>query len=71
MQVEPYGASFSTTGDNIKYLNLSFNKPCLGIASKIWIRFNVQIDNEYMDSDTEPFIDGWYGPWDPYIFSIN
>jgi hypothetical protein len=71
MQVKPYGASFSTTGDNIKYLNLSFNRPCLGIASKIWIRFNVQIDNEYMDSDTEPFIDGWYGPWDPYLFSIN
>lgn len=71
MQVQPYGASFSTTGDKIKYLNLAFNKPCLGIASKIWIRFNVQIDNEYTDSDTEPFIDGWYGPWDPYLFSIN
>jgi len=71
MQVQPYGASFSTIGNKIKYLSLAFNKPCLGIASKIWIRFNVQIDNEYMDSDTEPFIDGWYGPWDPYLFSIN
>jgi hypothetical protein len=71
LELQPIGTSFETTGNNIKYLSLSFNKPCLGIASKIWIRFNVKIDNEYMDSDTEPFIDGWYGPWDPYLFSIN
>ncbi len=72
MQVTPYGDNWSVnTQDKIKYLSLVVDRGCLGIASKIWVRFNIKIDNEYSDSDTEPFVDGWYGPWQPTIFDLQ
>ncbi len=72
LRVTPYGLDNSIDVNSpIKYLNLAFNKGCLGIASKIWIRFKVTVNDEYLDTDIEPHTDGWYGPWAPNLFDLN
>lgn len=72
LRVTPYGPNNSIdTNSPVKYLNLALNKGCIGVASKIWIRFKVTVNDEYLDTDTEPHIDGWYGPWAPYLFDLN
>jgi len=72
MRVTPYGNNWSVnTQDKVKYLSLDINRGCLGIASKVWVRFSIKIDNEYSDNDIEPFSDGWYGPWQSTIFNLE
>ena len=72
MRVTPYGDNWSVNPqDKIKYLSLAVDRGCLGIASKIWVRFNIKINNEYSDNDVEPFVDGWYGPWQSTIFDLE
>jgi hypothetical protein len=69
VSVSPYGDKWSTDPiEKIKNLSLHFDQRCMGFSDKVWIRFLVNINDEYVDSDLEPFYDGWYGPWKPTIF---
>jgi hypothetical protein len=67
--VSPYGDNWSAQpNEKIKNLSIHFDQRCLGLTEKIWIRFLVRVNDEYMDTDLEPFYDGWYGPWKSTIF---
>jgi hypothetical protein len=69
VSVSPYGDKWSTDpNEKIKNLSLHFDQRCMGFSDKVWIRFLVNIKDEYEDSDLEPFYDGWYGPWKASIF---
>jgi hypothetical protein len=69
VSVSPYGDKWSTDpNEKIKNLSLHFDQRCMGFSDKVWIRFLVNIKDEYDDNDLEPFYDGWYGPWKASIF---
>ena len=65
----PYGKNFSTDPlAKIQYLSFYFNPACLGTRESIWIRAYLNNGPESMNTNIEPFYDGWFGPWKPTIF---
>ncbi len=65
----PFGKNFSTDPlAKIQYLSFYFNPACLGTRESIWIRAYLNNGPESINTNVEPFYDGWYGPWKPTIF---
>lgn len=65
----PYGKNFSTDPlAKIQYLSFYFNPACLGTRESIWIRAYLNNGPESINTNLEPFYDGWFGPWRPTIF---
>ena len=65
----PYGKDFSREPlAKIQYLSFYFNPACLGIRQSIWIRAYLNNGPDSLNTNIEPFYDGWYGPWRPTIF---
>ncbi len=69
VSVSPYGDKWSTNpSEKIKNLSFDFDQRCMGFSDRIWIRFFMRVNDEFDDTDIEPFYDGWYGPWKASIF---
>ena len=65
----PYGKNFSTDPlAKIQYLSFYFNPACLGTRESIWIRAYLNNGPDSINTNIEPFYDGWFGPWKPTIF---
>jgi hypothetical protein len=65
----PYGKNFSTDPQaKIQYLSFYFDPACLGTRESIWIRAYLNNGPESINTNIEPFYDGWFGPWKPTIF---
>jgi len=65
----PYGKNFSTDPlAKIEYLSFYLNPACLGTRESIWIRAYLNNGPQSINTNIEPFYDGWYGPWKPTIF---
>ncbi len=65
----PYGKNFSKDPlTKIQYLSFFFNPACLGTRESIWIRAYLNNGPESINTNIEPFYDGWFGPWKPTIF---
>lgn len=65
----PYGKDFSKDPQaKIQYLSFYFNPACLGTRESIWIRAYLNNGPKSINTNLEPFYDGWFGPWKPTIF---
>jgi hypothetical protein len=63
--VKPFSGNNKYSSTEIHQIAFQFNRKCLGKIEKLWIRANLELDDGKGESDVEPGLDMWVGPFNP------
>jgi len=65
VNVKPFSGGTKYPSTEIHQIAIQFNSKCLGTIEKLWVRANLELDDGKGESDVEPGLDMWVGPFKP------